>query len=162
MQRVLKHRSIRRPSMSRSMRNPRGVRRDITLPTARSRGMQGPGGRAGPGFPGTAPAARLGAATSAATAAMPSETRHPLPVPVAVLFGFVCQFGQNGRFGSETATTWWCASGRGRDVPVITRDELFVRILGARGRQRNERDRENDRNCAEHSSLPCLGAATPR
>jgi hypothetical protein len=34
--------------------------------------------------------------------------------------------------------------------------ELLVRILGARGRERNERDRENDRNCAEHCFLPCF------
>jgi hypothetical protein len=39
----------------------------------------------------------------------------------------------------------------------------LVRILGARGRERNERDRENDRNRAEHCFLPCFlrGDAAP-
>jgi hypothetical protein len=46
--------------------------------------------------------------------------------------------------------------GQGRDGRVKPLDEVFVRILGARGRKRNQRDRENKSSFAEHSFLPCF------
>ena len=45
------------------------------------------------------------------------------------------------------------------DGRVETRDEIFVRILGARGRKRthDQRDRKNNRSSAELLSRPCFG-----
>jgi hypothetical protein len=52
--------------------------------------------------------------------------------------------------------------GQVRDGRMEALNDIFVRILGARGRKRSERDRENKRSFAEHFSLRVFGAATPR